>query len=103
MLSVDKKFIQEGTGTVLYYARTVDVTMLPSLGAITTQQPKLTENTMKKAKHFIDYADTHPGAIITYRALDMVLTVHSNASYLSESKAQSRIGGHFSVLADNVT
>jgi hypothetical protein len=30
-----------------------------------------------------------------YHASDMVLTGHSNASYLSESKAHSRVGGHF--------
>jgi len=30
----------------------------------------------------------------------MVLAVHSNASYLSEPKAQSRAGGHFSLSSD---
>jgi hypothetical protein len=33
-------------------------------------------------------------AILTYKASDMVLAVHSNASYLSEPKACSRVGGH---------
>ena len=56
---------------------------------------------MKKAKHFLDYAATHPDTTITYRASDMVLAAHSNASYLSESKARSRAGGHFFVSADN--
>ena len=34
----DKKFVQEVTGTFLYYARAVDLTMLTALGSIATQQ-----------------------------------------------------------------
>ena len=33
--------------------------------------------------------------MITYHASDMVLTIHSDASYLSKPKARSRAGGHF--------
>ena len=42
---------------------------------------------MKKAKQLLDYAATYPNEIITYRAGDMVITGHSDASYLSESKS----------------
>ena len=38
--------------------------------------------------------------MLTYHTSDMVLAVHSDASYLSESKARSRAGGHFFVAAD---
>jgi hypothetical protein len=38
---------------------------------------------------------THPDAIIWYRASDMILNVHSDASYLSAPKARSRAGGYF--------
>ena len=82
----EKKFIQEVTGTFLYYSRAVDATMLPALVSIATQQASPTENTMKKVKHFLDDAASHPDAIITYQASDMVLAAHSDASYLSESK-----------------
>ena len=44
----------------------------------------------------------HPDAAVTYRARDMVLAAHSDASYLSESKARSRAGGHF-FMASNTT
>ncbi len=50
---------------------------------------------MKKVRQFLDYASTHPDAIVTYHASDMVLAGHSNALYLSESKARSWVGGHF--------
>jgi hypothetical protein len=73
----------------------VDSTMLTTLGSIASTQAKPTEETMANTKLFMDYAATHQDAIITYRASDMVLVVHSDASYLSKPKAQSRAGGHF--------
>jgi hypothetical protein len=38
---------------------------------------------------------THPDAILTYKKSDMILAVHSDASYLSEPQGKSRAGGHF--------
>ena len=90
-----KKFIQEVIGVFLYYARAVDCTMLPALGDLATQQANPTENTMRNVKQFLDYATSNQDAMITYRASDMVLAAHSDASYLSVSKARSRAGGHF--------
>jgi hypothetical protein len=69
--------------------------MLVALGSITAQQANPTANTMKKVHQFLDNAFTHPDAVITYHASDMVLSGHSNASCLSKSKARSRAGGHF--------
>jgi hypothetical protein len=90
-----KKFIQEVTGVFLFYARAVDSTMLVALSAIAAEQGSPTENTLRKVYQFLDYAATHPNAIVTYRASNMVLAIHSDASYLSEPKARSRAGGHF--------
>ncbi len=45
---------------------------------------------------------THPDATIRYHASDMILKIHSDASYLSEPKARSRAGGHF-FLSDRPT
>jgi hypothetical protein len=42
-------------------------------------------------------------AVLTCKASDMVLVVHSYASYLSEPKACSRAGGHmFMAGRDNI-
>ena len=82
-----KTFLQQVIGTYLYYARAVDCTMLAALGSLATQQAKPTENTMEKVKQFLDYASSHQDAMVTYRASDMALAVHSDASYLSERKA----------------
>ena len=38
---------------------------------------------------------THPNSIICFYASDMILNVHSDASYLTAPKAHSQAGGHF--------
>ena len=90
-----KKYIQQVVGSFLYYARTVDPTILMALSEIATQQNKPTENTKKRVDNLLDYMATHPMAKIRYRASDMVLNIHSDASYLSASKARSRAGRYF--------
>jgi hypothetical protein len=50
---------------------------------------------MIKTHFFLDYAATHQDAIITYQASNMVLAIHSDASYFSELKVRSCAGGHF--------
>ena len=52
---------------------------------------------MRKVRQLLDYAATQEEAIITYRASDMVLAAHADASYLSEPNARSQAGGHFSL------
>jgi hypothetical protein len=95
-----KKYVEDVVGTFLYYARCVNSTMLTALGSIATQQANPNKNTMIKVKQFLDYAFTHPNAIVTYQASDMVLTAHSDASYLSEAKACSQAGVHFFMSSD---
>ncbi len=48
---------------------------------------------MKLIKQFLDYMATQEEAIYSYRASNMVLAIHSNASYLSEAKACSCADG----------
>ena len=95
-----KLFVQQVLGTFLYYARAVDSTMLVALSAIASEQATPTKKTMEKVDQFLDYAATNPIAIVTYHASDMVLAIHSDASYLSEAKARSRAGGHFFMSSD---
>jgi hypothetical protein len=97
----DKKLIQEIVGTFLFYARAVDATMLTALSLLASKQANPTVQTMEKCKQFLDYAVSQEDAVITYQKSDMVLAIHSNASYLSEPKARSRAGGHF-FMSENV-
>ena len=87
--------VQQIVGTLLYYARAVDATILVALGTLAAQQAKSTEATSRAINQLLDYCHTHPNAILRYRASDMILKIHSDASYLSEPKARSRAGGHF--------
>jgi hypothetical protein len=43
----------------------------------------------------LDYLAAHPDATIRYHASDMVVHIHSDASYLLVSNARSRLGGMF--------
>ena len=96
----NRKYIQQVLRTFLYCARAVDPTMLVVLSAIASEQASPTKATMEKVDQFLDYAASQEHAVLTYKAPVMVLAVHSNASYLSESKSQSRAGGHFFISKD---
>lgn len=88
--------IQKIIGKLYYYARAVDHTMLVALGELATKQTVVTA-TAKVAEdvvYFLNCAATHPSAALKYHASGMVLHVDSDASYLSVSKARSRVGGH---------
>jgi hypothetical protein len=87
--------IQKVTGSVLYYARAVDTTVLMPLNDIATEQTKATEKTRAATKKMLDYLATQPDATIRYHASDMILHIHSDASYLSVLNARSRLGGLF--------
>ena len=43
----------------------------------------------------LEYAATHPNAVIWYHASDMILHVDTDAAYLVLPKACSHIAGHF--------
>ena len=82
-------------GSILFYARSVDSTFLVGLNFIAMQQTKATDNTLKRTEDLLDYAATHPEAKIRYRASEMILQIHTDASYLSEPKARSRAAVHY--------
>jgi hypothetical protein len=66
-------------GTLLYYARAIDCTMLVALGTLATA--KTTLDTAQGLTQLLNYAATHPDATLKYIASDMILHVHSDASY----------------------
>jgi len=78
------KSIQAVTGTLLYYGRAVNSTILPSLSSLATEQAKLTAQTKAMVIQLLDYL---------CKRYD--LQVHSDDRYASEKRARSRAGGHF--------
>jgi hypothetical protein len=87
--------IQKVMGSVLYYARAVDPTVLMPLNDIATEKTKATEKAQAATNQLLDYLATHSDATIGYHASDMILHIHIDVSYLSVSNARSRLGGLF--------
>ena len=75
--------------------------MLVTLNDLASQQSKPTENTKKAALHLLDYAFTHPLAIVRFYASDMVLQIDSDAAYLVLPGARSRISGYYQLTNTN--
>ena len=95
LYSKDTTCIQQIVGTLLYYARAVDPTMLPAINDISSQQSTSTEITANHLWQLLDYAASNPDATIRYTASDMALHIHSNGSYLSAPCSWSQAAGHF--------
>jgi hypothetical protein len=89
-----KKIIHEVCRVFFFLARAVDGGLLPALSSLASQQANPTEKSMGLCKQFLDFMATQKDTVLTYQASDMVLAIHSNASYLSEPKSRSRAGGH---------
>ena len=87
-------------GTLLYYARAIDPTLLVTISSLARQQKEPTDNTMAAVHHLLDYCATHPNAITQFHASDMVLHVESDASYLSETDAKSRAAEYHYLSSD---
>ena len=87
--------IQQKIGSLLYYARALDYTMLPSLSDISTTQAKPTTNTAKKVDWLFDYCATYSLVKMRFHASDMILHVESDAAYLIALGAKSRIAGYY--------
>ena len=83
------KEIQRIIGGILYYAHAVDHTGLTALSSVDGDRAEATERTEAQEQQLMDYFATHPHATIRYYASDMILNIHSDASYLSESRARS--------------
>ena len=82
-------------GGVLYYTRAVDLTTLPGLSSIASEQAQATEQTKVKVQQLLDYLVTRPEAKVRYYRSNMVLNIHSDVLYLSEARARSRVAGYF--------
>ncbi len=58
------KQVQKVVGSILYYARAVDMTVLMALSTIASEQTKGTKRTLEKEYQVLDYLATHPNAVV---------------------------------------
>jgi hypothetical protein len=71
------------------------MTVLMALSSIAVEQTKATEKTLGRCIQLLDYLASNLKAKVRYHASDMVMNIHLDAPYLSETKARSRACGHF--------
>ena len=90
-----KKFIQQVCGKFLFLGQAADPTLICPISAIASQSADPTIETLQQTIQLLDYIASQDDAVLTFNASDMVLAIHSNASYLSKPNARSRTGGHF--------
>ncbi len=74
------KHVQDIVGTLLYYPRAVDPTILAKLSAIAAQQANGTQSVVDACPQLLDYIAIHPNSSIYYKACNMILLVHTDAS-----------------------
>ena len=69
--------------------------MLTAINEISGAQNKATQQTRKATDELLDYAATYPDTKIRFFASDMVLYVESDAAYLVQPNAKSRVAGFY--------
>ena len=87
------KRIQEIVGSLLFYARGVDITLLPTVNLLASLQSSPTQLVQDIADRLLRYCARYPNNELVYHACDMTLFIQADASYLSRPKARSVAGG----------
>jgi hypothetical protein len=76
--------LQQLGGALLYYARAGS-----PVNVLASEQTKATAATADKIIKLLNYCTTHPEANLCDHASDIILTIHRDASYISEREAKS--------------
>jgi hypothetical protein len=93
----EAKYVQEVAGTLLYYARAVDSTILPALSVITTKQEYPTEKAIGATiKQLLDYCAMQDKVVLACKASKMILAVHSDTGYCKKRNCGAKWGDIFS-------
>ena len=95
------KLLQRVVGSLLYYARAVDYSMLPAVTSLSALQSNPTTATIAKMYRLLGYAAAQPNASLTLLPSEMILRIHSDGSHLSRPKSGSVAGGiHYMGTSD---
>ena len=91
--TAQKLELQEVIGSLMYYARILDHTLLPAVTYLACFQAAPTLDTMAAMERLLGYCAKYPNATQVIRPSPMLLTVFSDASYLNRPNSGSTIGG----------
>ena len=89
------RYVQSVVGSLLYYARAIDSTILPALNDISKTQANPTQHTLDQCQRLLDYVNTYQQVSVRFYASDMILNIDTDAAYLVLPKARSRLAGYF--------
>ena len=92
--------LQQIIGSALYYARAMDTTILEVVTTLSSLQATPTASVMASTERLLGYLAKFPNHCRVIRPSSMLLTIHSDASYLSLPNSGSKAGG-FHTLGDH--
>ena len=93
LTSSEAKRIQEIVGSLLFYARGVDPTILPTVNLLASRQATPTKQVAAIADRLLQYCARYPNNELVYHACDMTFFIQADASYLSRPKVRFVAGG----------
>ena len=94
------RILQQRIGILLFYGRSVDMTLMVALSTLASGQGYGIETMARAMILLSNYCATHPEPVIRYKKSDIIIEIQSDASYLYNPKVHSRAGRHF-FLMDN--
>jgi hypothetical protein len=93
--------VQAIVEALLYYTHTVDNKFLVTLSELGQHQAAAAEATNNAIDQLVGYLSTYPDDGITYRTSAIILSTHSDITYLNVNKARSRADVHI-ILSEDV-
>ena len=82
-------------GTLLYFGKTVDLTLTTALSTITTRYATGIQVATAAAHQLLDNADTYSNPAIWHVASSMIRALCTDASYLPELEGKIRVAANF--------
>jgi hypothetical protein len=89
----DKTWIQQVVGSLLFYARALDLSLLTAVFQLSSHQSTPTQHDLSSAHRLLNYASSHPDPHKTIHPSPMALWTCTDASFLSRPKSSSVLAG----------
>jgi hypothetical protein len=89
---VEKTWIQQVVGSLLFYARALDLFLLTAVCQLSSHKSTPTQHDLTSAHRLFNYASSHPNPHKTIHPSSMALWACTDASFLSRPKSRSVAG-----------
>ena len=85
----ETKLIQSIFGTIIFYARLLDTTVLFAINEIYRVQYKLMTDTLAREIMLLDYSSTYYNSILRYHDSQIIIQIYSDTAYRVMMEARS--------------